>query len=72
MFITNSYHCHDVVNGHATLLTVAVNVAALPYEMLLLIGEQNVLFAVERRQQSLVVALVKLAGFVGSLESRIN
>lgn len=50
MFITNSYRCHDVVDRHATLLTVAVNIAALPDEMLLLVGEQNVLFAVERRQ----------------------
>jgi hypothetical protein len=70
VFIANGYRCHDIVNRHATLFTVAVEEAALSYQMLSSISQQDVFGAVESLENRLSCAIVELAGFVWSFETK--
>lgn len=70
MFVTNSYSCHDVVSRHATLLAVIIEEAALPYEKLLLVGQHDMVGAVERHDDCLSLAVLVLAESMWSIEAK--
>lgn len=69
MVIADGGDGEDVVHRHAALLVVTVDERALPYEMLLSVRHQDVIDAVERADDCLAGATLKLAGFVWSFES---
>lgn len=68
MFTADGECRHNVIDGHATLLAVAVEEAALSDEQLFLIGQQDVINAVGGGDNGLLNTVVKLAGSVRSLE----
>lgn len=69
VFVAHGNHRHNIGNGHATLLTMAIDEAALSYEMLFTVSQQNMIDAVKRREDCFVDATLELAGFVWSFEA---
>jgi hypothetical protein len=69
VLITHGKCRNDVKNWHATLLTVVVEETALSHKMLFSIGHQDVVYAVESRENCLIAATFKLAGFLWSSET---
>lgn len=70
VFIANSDCCHDIVYRHSTLLAEAVEVATLSDQMLLSVGKQNVISAVECLANCLLCAFIEQAGLMWSFESK--
>jgi hypothetical protein len=72
VLITHGNCRHDIENWHSTLLAVTVHEATLSHEVLLAISQQDVIDAVERREDCLVAATLELAGFLWSFEAAGN
>lgn len=71
MFVADRDRGHDIENRHATLLAMAVQEATLSDEMLLFVGQQDVIGAVVRAEHRFAFAVLELTDFEGSSEAEM-